>query len=507
MKLTLTRKISFGYFLMILLVVVEGTYAILELNRISRLTRSVVEGEVVSIDLEKKLIDIFLSQISSEKKYLVVRDDDFLELALTKAREFDETVVKMIAGESRSKIREELETIRERHGRHLREFISAVTERKLTEKSDKLDPSEWTTPGESEIGPITRGLETMIFQEEQEMSRKMSEAQQVSLRAYQITLVIVIAMGSFGLIMALLLTRNIQVPIHRLMVGTKYIARGHFNKRIEIASRDELGDLAKAFNSMTEKLDELERMKRDFISNVSHELRTPLTSIKEATGLLHDEVPGKINDVQKRLLGIAQEETGKMIRLINNLLDLSRIRAGMMHYHFERGDIVSVVKTGLGNIRFLAELKELTLHMDAEEGLPLVQMDGGKMEQVINNLLSNAVKFSRKGGKIVVKVFQVSRDAHDWRGLDSQKAIRLSVEDTGVGIDGEQLSDIFGRFQQGDPMVDNGQRVKGSGLGLAICKYYVEAHGGCIWAESEKDRGTRIFLDLPLAEKEKAVAV
>jgi two-component system sensor histidine kinase GlrK len=507
MKLTLTRKISLGYFLMILLMVVEGTYVIFELNRINRLTRSMVQGEVVSIDLEKKLIDLFLSQISSEKKYLVVQDQDFLDLAVSKAREFNQTLVKMIAGESRPAFREEFEIIRERQGRHLREFLSAVRERTRNTNHEKLEPSEWSSPGEAEIRPITEGLEGLILMEEIEMSRKMGQAQNFSLRAYQITVVVVIATGLFGLIMAWLLTRNIQVPIRRLMAGTNYISGGNFDRRIEISSRDELGDLARAFNAMTGKLDELERMKREFISNVSHELRTPLTSIKEATGLLQDEVPGAINETQKRLLGIAQDETVKMIRLINNLLDLSRIRAGMMQYHFEKVDIVPILKAGLRNIRFLAELKGLNVSLDTEEGIPPLEMDSGKIEQVINNLLSNAVKFSPHGGRIAVRAFRAIPDGKTRKIRGNDGAIRVCVEDTGVGIDQEQLVGIFDRFQQGDPMVGGGEQVKGSGLGLSICKYFVEAHGGRIWAESEKKKGTIIFFDLPLSKKEKAVAV
>ncbi len=504
MTLTLTRKIFLGYFLIICLVLMEGAYAVFELNRLNQLSRSMVHGEVVSMDLEKKLIDLFLTQVSNEKKYLVVQDQDFLDLALTQSEEFDQTLLRLIAGEPDGPLREDLDEIQQRHDRHLQGFLSAIPKEPDPFGEGEIDSSEWSMNVETEVRSITRRIEDLVRKEEMEMARKMSQAQEFSLRAYKITIVIVVSMGFLGLIMALLMTRSVREPIKRLKQGTRYVADGIFDNRIQISSRDEFGDLARAFNSMTQRLGELEEMKREFISNVSHELRTPLTSIKAATALMLDEVPGSVTLKQKRLLGIIQEETVKLVRLINNLLDLSRIRAGMMQYHFERGDIRSILNVGLSNFRFLSELKKIDLKIDLEESLPDILMDKEKIEQVVNNLLSNAMKFTHEGGRITIHAARsASKIEGDTLSSGREGVIRVCIEDTGIGIDPEALTGIFERFRQADPIF--GKPVKGTGLGLSICKYYVEEHGGRIWAESEKGMGSRFYFDLPFISTEEKV--
>jgi len=332
MKLTLTRKIFLGYFIMICLVLVEGFYAVYELNRLNRQTRSMVQGEVFSMDLEKRLLDLFLSQVGNEKKYLVVHDRDFLSLALSKGEEFDKILLQLMAGRRGVPFMKDLEEIQRLHERHIKGFLSAVEDVPGDQGKGEAELSGRGMMGEAEVLAMTGRIEEIIRIEELSIARKMSEAQAFSQRAYTITIGIVASMGLFGLLMAWLMIRSIQEPIQKLKQGTQYISEGIFEKRILISSKDEFGDLARAFNIMTQRLSELEEMKREFIANMPHELRTPLTSIKAAASLMLDQVPGHITDKQKRVLCIIQEETGKLIRLINNVLDLSRLRAGMMPY-------------------------------------------------------------------------------------------------------------------------------------------------------------------------------
>ncbi len=496
MRLTLTRKVFLGYFLMICLVLLEGAYAVFELNRLNLLSRSMVEGEVVDLDLEKRLIDLFLSQVSSEKKYLVVHDPDFLGLARSKGEEFDGTLLKLLASSKKEGNRRELEALWELHEKHQKGFLSAV------EEVERGDFPGWASFNESDVQAFTDRIETMIWKQEVAMARKMNQAQAFSFRAYKITIGIVISMVVIGLLTAWLLTRSIRVPIRRLTEGTRIIAKGEFNRPIEVTSCDELGDLARAFNTMTGKLGKLEEMKREIISNVSHEFRTPLTSIKEATQLLQDQVPGPVNGKQQKLLGIIQEGTAKLVRLINNLLDLSRIRAGMMQYHFEKSDLLPILRRGISNIRFLADLKGVSLGLESEEALPSLFLDHEKIEEVVNNLLSNAVKFTSGGGTIRIRAERVAGD-----GQGSFDRIRVCVEDNGTGIEAEELSRIFDRFRQVDPIMGYDKKLKGTGLGLSICQYYIEEHGGRIWAESDVGRGSRFFFELPLAKEKEAVPV
>ncbi len=496
MRLTLTRKVFLGYFLMIGLVLLEGGYAVFELNRLNLLSRSMVEGEVVDLDLEKKLIDLFLSQVSSEKKYLVVKDPDFLDLAHSKGEEFDGTLLKLLASSREGENRRELEEVQELHEAHRKGFLAAV------EALELGGLPGWTSFNESDVQAFTERIETMIWKQEVAMARKMNQAQAFSFRAYKITIGIVISMVAIGLLTAWLLTRSIRVPIRRLTEGTRIIAKGEFDRPIEVDSRDELGDLARAFNTMTGKLGKLEEMKREIISNVSHEFRTPLTSIKEATQLLRDQVPGPVNGKQQKLLGIIQEGTAKLVRLINNLLDLSRIRAGMMRYHFEKSDLLPILRRGISNIRFLADLKRVSMDLESDDALPPLLLDHEKIEEVVNNLLSNAVKFTPEGGTIRIGTNVVSED-----GVGKCDRVRVCVEDNGAGIEAEELSRIFDRFRQVDPIMGYDKKLKGTGLGLSICQYYIAEHGGRIWAESDVGLGSRFFFELPLVQEREAVSV
>ncbi len=399
----------------------------------------------------------------------------------------------------------DLEEIQQVHERHIKGFLSAVEDIPGDKVAGEDELSGRGMIGEAEVLAITGRIEGIIRIEELSIVRKMSEAQEFSQRAYKITIGIVASMGLFGSIMAWLMIRSIQVPIQRLKQGTQYISEGIFEKRILISSKDEFGDLARAFNIMTQRLSELEEMKREFIANMSHELRTPLTSIKAATSLMLDQVPGHITDKQKRVLCIIQEEAGKLIRLINSVLDLSRLRAGMMQYHFETGDITALLRTGMANIRFLSELKGIDLILEAEEGLPLIQLDMEKIEQVINNLLSNAVKFTPEGGWIRIKAFRFhSESGREDSSTEPGGIVRVCIEDSGIGMDPDAMPGIFERFRQADPLF--GKPVKGTGLGLSICKYYIEEHGGRIWTESERGVGSRFCFDLPVTRKEVAVS-
>ncbi|NOY53469.1 MAG: HAMP domain-containing histidine kinase [Deltaproteobacteria bacterium] len=487
MRLTLTRKVFLGYFLMIGLVLLEGGYAVFELNRLNLLSRSMVEGEVVDLNLEKKLIDLFLSEVGNEKKYLVVHDSDFLNLARSKGREFDATLLKLRASSPEGERRRELEALQALHERHRKGFLTAV------EEVARGNLPGWMGLNKSDVQTFTERIETMIWKQEVAMARKMNQARAFSFRAYKITIGIVVSMVAIGFLTAWLLTRSIRVPIRRLTEGTRIIARGEFNRPIEVTSRDELGDLARAFNTMTGKLGKLEEMKREIISNVSHEFRTPLTSIKEATQLLQDRVAGPLNGKQQKLLGIIQEGTAKLVRLINNLLDLSRIRAGMMQYHFEKCDLLPILQRGMTNIRFLADLKRIVLELEAPSSLPPLMLDNEKVEEVVNNLLGNAVKFTPEGGSIRIEVGMVSGNEVGKNGR-----IRVCVEDNGTGIEAGELSRIFDRFRQVDPIMGHDPQRKGTGLGLSICQYYIAEHGGRIWAESEIGKGSRFFFELPL---------
>ena len=258
---------------------------------------------------------------------------------------------------------------------------------------------------------------------------------------------------------------------------TSEIARGDFGDHLELSSPPEIQELEQAFNAMSTRLKELDTMKTDFFSLMSHELRTPLASIKEATNLLVESLRnGEITERQKKLFSIMKEENNRLIKLVNSLLDLSKMEAGMMVYAFNRSDVFSLIKRAVREIEPLAEAKNITITIDADQGLPFIRFD--------NQRILHAVKFTPKDGhvKVLLKNFE--------------QGIKVSVADTGVGIAKESLMTIFDKFQQED-VLTHFHKIKGTGLGLSLVKHIIKAHGGRIWAESTLGQGSTFTFVLP----------
>jgi PAS domain S-box-containing protein len=228
----------------------------------------------------------------------------------------------------------------------------------------------------------------------------------------------------------------------------------------------------------------LDRMKDEFVSTVSHELRTPLTSIRGSLGLLSAGLLGELNEKAGNLLRIAVTNSDRLIRLINDILDLERMQSGRATLNLRRLSIRELAQQALESMLPLAESAHVILTLDAG---PDVSVDGDsdRLLQVITNLLSNAIKFSPRQAHVRVCIRRMPGRA------------QLSVVDEGRGIPADKLESIFDRFQQVD--ASDSRQKGGTGLGLAICRTIVEQHGGHIWAEQNEAHGATLHVTLPAA--------
>ncbi len=228
---------------------------------------------------------------------------------------------------------------------------------------------------------------------------------------------------------------------------------------------------------------EVERMKDEFVSVVSHELRTPLTSIRGSLGLLAGGALGALSPKAQRMVDIAVNNTDRLVRLINDILDIERMESGTVSLNVVDGQAAGVMQQALDIVKPLAEKGKVKL-----EGQPLdspLRADPDRVVQTLVNLLSNAVKFSGEGETVSLTARNLGKE------------LEFTVADQGRGIPADKLDSIFGRFQQVDA---SDARVKGgTGLGLAICKSIVEQHGGKIWVESELGKGSQFRFTLPIA--------
>lgn len=229
---------------------------------------------------------------------------------------------------------------------------------------------------------------------------------------------------------------------------------------------------------------EADRAKSDFVSTVSHELRTPMTAIKGYTDLIYAGAVGPINAEQQRFLATIKSNTDRLTALINDLLDISRIETGRIRFELQSLQIGEVIADVVNVLANQAEAKHQTLVYEVAAGLPDIMGDRDRLTQVLTNLVSNAIRYTPDGGRVEVRAYSV------------EKAVRVDVRDTGIGIAPEDIGHIFERFYRAShPIV---QETRGTGLGLAIVKMFVEMHGGRVWVESTPGKGSTFTFILPI---------
>ena len=251
----------------------------------------------------------------------------------------------------------------------------------------------------------------------------------------------------------------------------------------------EIQDKNKQLEIANERLQELDRLKSDFVSNVSHELRTPLTAIKGAVDLVLREVAGPLTEKQAHYLTRVRSNTQHLAGLINDLLDLSKIEEGKIELQAERVSLGVLVHEVVETLKPVATEKSIGIEAILPQSSPLVWADREKITQILTNLIGNAIKFTPPYGRVTVSSASANPD---W--------VRVSISDTGPGILTSEREKIFDKFYQ---IAENeGPKPKGTGLGLTISKTLVELHGGKIWVESGSNRGSVFNFTLPAATEE-----
>lgn len=230
---------------------------------------------------------------------------------------------------------------------------------------------------------------------------------------------------------------------------------------------------------------ELDRMKNDFVSMVSHELRTPLTSIKGYLDLLQTEQVGKLNDTQREFLNIVKANTDRMVQLIDDLLDLSRIEAGRIELRPQALDLARLIQIVVETMHPQLRAKQQNVVLAVSPDLPAVWGDHDRVIQILTNLVSNAHKYTPPAGTITI----TARPSDTWA--------RVDVTDTGIGLSQKEIAQLFSKFFRASNRVV--QNIPGTGLGLAITRSLVELHGGHIWVESTPGQGSTFSFTLPLA--------
>ncbi|MFZ3137430.1 MAG: HAMP domain-containing sensor histidine kinase [Thermodesulfovibrionales bacterium] len=243
------------------------------------------------------------------------------------------------------------------------------------------------------------------------------------------------------------------------------------------------------------ELQELDRMKSAFLTNMSHELRTPMNTIIGYTEVLLDKIDGDVNEEQEKSLKKVKESAKHLLQLIDNILNISKIESAKMRLEIREVSIRPLIESLISEFQPLMQQKGLRLSLDLSEKYPVVYGDTDKIKQILINLLSNAVKFTGEGG---ITVTTGTSDMGIKKGEPPQ-FMEISVEDTGIGIEEDDLGKIFDKFVQIDFTLV--RQYEGTGLGLTIAKGLVNLHKGAIWVTSKYGRGSRFCFTLPLKKE------
>lgn len=285
---------------------------------------------------------------------------------------------------------------------------------------------------------------------------------------------LVAALAATGML-AFRMTRALR----RLSRATRDLAEGAFTEPLPTTRKDEIGDLARAFNRMAVRLKEVDELKEEFFSHISHDLRNPLTALRGAAQLLVQGKIGALGERQLRMLHIIDESAERMLVMVNQILEFTRLRAHLMPLERHPVDLAKVAARALDELHPQAEEAGVALSTTTSGADFSVLGDEAGLIRTVVNLVGNAVKFTPRGGSVVAQV-------RDW-GTE----VEVRVTDTGVGIAAADLPRIFDPYRQ----VHAGR--KGSGLGLAVVKGLVEGHGGRVTVESEPGKGSCFTVTLP----------
>lgn len=317
----------------------------------------------------------------------------------------------------------------------------------------------------------------------------LSEVQLRVQHIYRVVLLGAIIAVVIAFTVAYYLSRSITFPISRMQEAAHRIAKGDFSRKVNIKSKDELGELAKSLNIMAselqQKMENLKRMDRvrtDFVANVSHELKTPLTLIKGYIETLEDRA---INDTEKarKFISIIKDHAKRLENIIEDLLSLSELELSkdcLSKTEFDLKKLTDEITLSFG---YALDTKRHMLSIDQQGDDFKIKADKDKIEQVIVNLIDNAVKYTNEGGQINIYI------------LDQQNDITVTIRDNGIGIPKEDVDRVFERFYRVDKA--RSRELGGTGLGLGIAKHIILAHNGEISIESEINKGTKVLIRLP----------
>jgi signal transduction histidine kinase len=473
----LASKIFLASSLVILVLVGVAAWSLRAVNRLVSVNREISTQTLPALRLQGSLRESLLSLVRLEARYVVLREPAYHRLWEDRAtrirRDLDLLQQFVTTPEERARLEDAALAFAKYRAAVASE--RALLGRGHAERAIEVSETEARSASER----IETALNRLMAATQAALEQAQAEAARLEDRTWTtivVALVVaVVAALATTAVIAIRMTRSLR----RLSIATSSVAEGSFREPLRIETADEIGDLARAFNGMASRLREAEDMKEEFYSTISHELRSPLTSVREAAQLLREGVPGPLTAKQARLVLIIAHSSDRLLRLVNQVLDLSRLRARLLPLERRWFDVERAASRAVEELRLQADDRGVTLNRESGPGTFGMVGDDDRIVQALVNLIANAIRFTPTDGTVNVRL------------VDTGPEIEIHVEDTGAGIPAESLPHILDRYHQ----AHSGRG--GAGLGLAIVRGLVEAHGGRVTVESQEGKGSRFTIGLP----------
>jgi len=479
-----STRIIAGYVILIALTVAVLSYQVYMIQQLNEINKNLAK-----VNVNDALTSLYLNYHEGliedgALKYYGTRYAQYLDQVQNFGGLLETDLRKLRATATSESELEAIERV-SRSWKAVQETIAA--EENLPKKPESI---ERTTRLEDQLLALRMHSEQVVVQVQAAIDNAGIRSGETAARAVRVSWIAASAALLLSILVSVPIIWSITSRLRELGKATRAVAAGQFEHRMPASGTDEFADLAGDFNTMAQRLGQLDQMKKDFVSHVSHDLKGPLASTRETVHILLEEIPGPLNEKQRRLLGLCLKSSERLSGMIGNLLDVSRMEAGMMDYKIESCDLVPLARSAASELEGLAREKKLELVVESAVPEIHIDCDHGRITQVISNLVENAIKFSPVSSKALVRI-----------ETNGEYAI-LSVWDRGPGVPMLSRTRIFDRFHQVNP----GKKIAGQsvGLGLAICRTIVEAHGGSIWVESNPGGGSVFFMKIKSSERARA---
>ena len=475
----LASKMFLTSALVVVVLAVVGVLSLRAVGRLASVNREITTRTVPALRLATSTRDAVPMLVRLEARFLVLHDPRFmaawsergerLRINLGRLREY-------ATSRDETRLLDEATETFERYGGTVGQ-VQALVGR--GERTRAIALSEGASRALAERVEAT--LEALTESMHADVLKAQAEVARLEARTWSGVLVAFGAAIGLALLGSGLIAHRLTQSLETLSAATAAVAAGSFEEQIVVDSKDEVGELARSFNTMARELRRMEETKEEFFASVSHELRSPLTSIREGAHLLREKVSGSLTDKQRRLVEIIAAGSDRLLGLVNQILEVSRLRAGVLPIQRVRLDLNKVVSRAVEELKPTADQTGVSLEREKlGEDFWLVG-DAERLLQIVVNLVGNAIRFTKRGGRVVVRLVSTGSE------------LEIQVEDTGIGIPVGELPYVFEPYRQAH--ADRG----GTGLGLAIVRGVAQAHGGRVTVESQEGKGSRFTVLLPRA--------